>query len=122
MDFNVLHKSEKGFNDTPILMNEIDLFFSEVEILLTTDTTDVMGKNDFGFNATDLIWKLGSNESVIKGDLRNRIEEFCISNEFLKFWDVEIKFFQGNDKDVAFIDIIAVPYDGESSKKSYIFN
>ncbi len=122
MDFNTLNINEKDFIDQPILDNTIDLFFSEVEILLTTDNTDVLGNNDFGFQASKLIWEMNSSEQKIIAELREAISKNCFSNEFLASWDVDILFMQGNEKDIAVINITATPFGGTTSNKSFIFN
>lgn len=122
MDFNTLNFSENDYQDTPILENTVDLFFNEVEILLTTETMDVLGRNDFGFKASDIIWKLNASEQQIKNELYANIEETCFSNEFLESWSVDVRFMQGSDRDIALIDIIAKPFDGGEGKKSFIFD
>lgn len=122
MDFNTLNFSEKDFQDTPILESLVDLFFNEVEILLTTDTMDVMGRNDFGFRASDIIWKLRASEQQIKSELYSNIELNCFTNEFLESWDVDVKFMQGSGRDIALIDITAKPFEGSEGKKSFIFD
>lgn len=122
MDFNTLNIQEKDFKDMPILDNEVDLFFSEVGILLTTDNMDVLGQNDFGFQASNLIWKLNASEQKIKAELIAAIERYCLTHELLESWDVEIKFMQGSERDIALIDISATPVSGEVVNKSFIFN
>lgn len=122
MDFNTFNIDEKDFIDEPILMNEVDLFFSEVEILLTTDNVDVLGNNDFGFDVKRLIWSINATESKIKNELIASIEKYCFTNELMKQWEVSIKFMQGEERDIAVIEIIAEPYEGERTKKSFIFN
>lgn len=122
MDFNTLNIQEKDFLDVPILDNEVDLFFNEVGILLTTDSMDVLGQNDFGFQASNLIWKLNASEVKIKAELIAAIEKYCLTHELLESWDVEIKFMQGSERDIALIDIIATPLGSETISKSFIFN
>lgn len=122
MDFNTLNITEKDYQDVPILDNLVDLFFNEVEILLTTDNMDVLGRNDFGFKASDIIWKLNASEQQIKSELFSNIEENCFTNEFLESWDVTVKFMQGSERDIALIDIIAKPFEGSETTKSFIFD
>ncbi len=122
MDFNTLNISEKDFKDVPILDNVIDLFFSEVEILLTTDSMDVLGQNDFGFQASKLIWQLNASEQKIKSELIASIERYCRHSEHLESWDVDIKFMQGSERDIALIDITAKPYGSSVLSKSFIFD
>lgn len=122
MDYNILNFNEKDYKEQPILLNEVDLFFNECEILLTTDTMDVLGRNDFGFKASDIIWKSNSTEQQVKSELFNNIEKNCFSCEHLESWDVDVKFMQGSQRDIALIDITATPFGGSANKKSFIFD
>lgn len=122
MDFNTLNIGERDYTEQPILINVVDLFFNECEILLTTDNMDVLGRNDFGFKSSDIIWKTNSSEQQIQSEITNEIQRNCFSNEFLEDWKVEVKFMQGSDKDIALIDITAKPVEGSETRKSFIFN
>lgn len=122
MDFNTFNIAEHDYKDEPILTNEVDLFFSEVEILLTTDSMDVLGQNDFGFQASTLIWKLNASEQKIKAELFAAIDKYCLHAEYMETWDIDIKFMQGSERDIALIDVIATPYGGDVSRKSFIFD
>ncbi|BAX25562.1 hypothetical protein BPT24_244 [Tenacibaculum phage pT24] len=115
-------ETEKGNNQQPILTSIIDLFFSEVELLLTTKPMDVLGNNDFGFDAEGLIWRLNANEAQIKSELKNAISKYCFTNEELQAWDVGVRFMQGNERDIALIDILAKPYDGDAREKTFLFD
>lgn len=122
MDFNTLNIGERDYTEQPILENPIDLFFNECEILLTTDNMDVLGRNDFGFKSSDVIWKTKSSEQQIQNEIVNQIQQNCFANEYLESWDVVVKFMQGSGKDIALIDIIAKPMEGSETRKSFIFN
>lgn len=122
MDFNTFHKTEADYLETPVLTSIIDLFFSEVEILLTTEPTSVLGNNGFGLEVTRMIWKNKLSAEKIRDEIRTSIEQNCFACQHVEDFSVDIKFQQGTERDIALVTIEAKPFDEQAQQKSFVFN
>jgi len=101
-DFNTLNSSETAYNETPVLTNIVDLFFNELEILLTTEQSDVFGQNDFGLDVQRYLWKMHVNEGKLVDVITEAVKKYCFANEYFR-WEVRVQFVAGELRDIAVI-------------------
>lgn len=122
MDFNIFNKSEQDFQETPVLTAIVDLFFSEVELVLTTEQTSILGQNDFGIDVTRMVWSNRMSANTIQDEITAALNKYCMTTQYVENFTVDVKFMQGSSRDIALITIEVKPFDEQASQKTYTFD
>ncbi len=88
----------------------LGIYLMQLEMLLYTKKTEVLGNNDFGIDLEGLIYRFKLNEYEIKRTIENEIQNFCpLAKQFNT--EINVVFMKGEIRDIAFVDIII---DGRS--------
>lgn len=105
MDFYIKYIGDPNYNATQIQNNgEIEQLITQIETILFTRRTEVLGSPQFGCNLEDLVYSLGSNEFAIKSIIDEQIDLYCPLAQKYKV-SADVKFFKGEVRDIAYIDI-----------------
>jgi|TARA_B110000046_G_C12737521_1_gene291113 hypothetical protein len=105
MEFYIKYIGDPNYNSTQLQNNgEIEQLITQIETILFTRKTEVLGSPDLGCNLEDLVYSLGQNEFNIKQMITNQINAYCpLATKYKVAADV--KFFKGTVRDIAYIDI-----------------
>lgn len=91
----------------------IEICKGQIKMILFTNRGEVLGDPSFGLNLEDLIFNLNLSES----NIRKEIDMFLITYVpiFGKLGgSYDLKFYQGKDRDIAFLDFF-IPDNGGKS-------
>ena len=105
MDFYIKYIGDPNYNATQLQNNgEIEQLITQIETILFTRKSEVLGSPGFGCNLEDLVYTLNQNEYNIKQEVTNQINTYCpLATKYNVVADV--KFFKGTVRDIAYIDI-----------------
>jgi phage baseplate assembly protein W len=106
MDFYIKYIGDPNYNATQLQNNgEIEQLITQIETILFTRKTEVLGTPEFGCNLEDLVYSLNQNEFNIKQEIQNQINSYCpLATKYRV--GVDVKFFKGEVRDIAYIDIV----------------
>ena len=105
-DFYTRNEDQTRYaNDVLDISDEISILLEQIENILFTRKTQVLGQKDFGVNLEDLLFTLNRNDGEIKSALLNQIYSYCPLALKYKV-DVAILFQATSERDIAYIDII----------------
>lgn len=104
MDFNVRNYLEQVYIDTPEIVDFIDLFVQEIDILFNTDKYEIFGKNDFGIDIEKKLWKTNIRADLLASDIEQAIINHCESQQFFDF-TVDVKMIRGISRDIGVVEI-----------------
>ena len=95
MDFYIKYIGDPNYNATQLQNNgEIEQLITQIETILFTRKTEVLGTPEFGCNLEDLVYSLNQNEFNIKQEIQNQITSYCpLATKYSVRFDVQ--FFNG---------------------------
>jgi hypothetical protein len=94
-----------GYSDEILELNDdISLLLQQLECLLTTPRSQVMGVQDFGLNLEDYIFDLTFNTIAIESTIRTQIGLFLPLVTTYPV-DVSVAFYEGESRDLAEVNI-----------------
>jgi hypothetical protein len=91
-------------NDILEVDDEISLLIEQIENVLFTRKTQVIGQKNFGLNLEELLFSLRRNEAELKTTMLQQIYDYCPLAAKYKV-DVAVIFQKAATRDVAYIDI-----------------
>ena len=105
MEFYIKYVGDPNYNATQLQNNgEIEQLITQIETILFTRKTEVLGSAGFGCNLEDMVYSLNQNEYNIKQMITNQINRYCpLASKYNVATDV--KFFKGEERDITYIDI-----------------
>ena len=105
MDFYVKTLGDPNFDNAKVHSeSEIAQLLGQLETMLFTSRGEVLGEPDFGANLEDIIYTLNYNENQISEMINEQIELFIpLAQKYNT--QVTVKFFKGQVRDIAEIDI-----------------
>ena len=83
----------------------LDDLIMKIENTLFTRKKSVLGAPDFGCNLDDMIFSLTSNEDTIRNVCGQQVVEYCLTGQDGFSVDVQVKFFQTEERSGCFIDV-----------------
>lgn len=84
--------------------DDISFLLMQIEMMLFTNRTEVLGMDQFGINLEELLFSFNVNEGQITSKILTHLQTHCpLSNDYKI--DVNTSFIRGIDRDVALIDI-----------------
>lgn len=105
MELYVKHVGDPNYNPNKVhIESEIQQLITQIESTLFTNRNEVLGSPDFGCSLEDLVYSLGLNEQQIKSTIDGQLQEYCPLSQKYNV-ESEIRFFRGNVRDIAYIDI-----------------
>ena len=77
MDFYITYIGDPNYNATQLQNNgEIEQLITQLETILFTRKTEVLGTPESGCNLEDLVYSLNHNEFNIKQDIKNQMNMY----------------------------------------------
>jgi hypothetical protein len=85
--------------------DKLELFLQEIEMVLGTPPTSVLGKTDFGVGLSSYLHSFNVGESDLKNAIQQQITRNCyLSGEFSH--NISVEFFKTGTSDSAIVEIL----------------
>jgi hypothetical protein len=99
-------EGDPGFVNNVIEVNtDLDFLLTQIEVILFTEKTEVMGSNLLGANLSTMIFQTNVSASMIEEIVNEQIRSYCpLSNTYNV--KTQCQFFKGIERDIALLDII----------------
>ena len=96
----------RTYSPNTIEVNDmLEIFLQEIEIILTTPMTSVLGSTKFGASLDLYLHTLGTNQDDMKSRINQQIQRYsAYASDFN--WSIDITFYQIENADTAVIDVI----------------
>jgi hypothetical protein len=106
IDIYSRYDGDPNFEEFVLEVNDdFDVFVQQIEMVLTTNKTEVLGDHTFGGSLEDYIHSFNFNENQLKSEISNLINKYCTLSQKFNY-SVDVKFFKGSIRDIGLIDII----------------
>jgi len=86
------------------LEDSLNLFKQQIESVLFSQKTAVMGTQDFGCSLDEYIWTFVTSGDDIKQEIARQVDQFCSMARNFSY-SVDVNFYRGNIRDIAEIQI-----------------
>lgn len=110
-----------ALTDKIYLENDFECAIQELDILLNTECTEVIGDTKYGFNFYQFLWDLHSNAETIREYILDRIYQY--SNYLLKFnVDVSVDYIDDDvntNEPYYYVRLILADDNGNAIEKKY---
>lgn len=87
------------------IMDDVEQFLQQVEILLTSPEECMLGNPGFGCSLDKFLWSTNVSSADIKQYIDKKITEFVIMYTPIKY-DIEVNFIKGEIIDSIIIDLL----------------
>jgi hypothetical protein len=105
MEFYIKDIGDPHYQSKQIQSNgEIEQLLTQIETILFTNRSEVLGSPEFGCNLEDLVYSLGFNEFQIQDTISGQINAYCPLAKKYKV-STKVSFFKGEVRDIAYVDI-----------------
>lgn len=96
----------KNYSPKTIEVNDsLEIFLQEIENILTTPMTSVLGSPKFGASLDLYLHTLGTNQSDMKSRINQQIQEYsAYASRFA--WQVEVTFYKVGESETAVVDVL----------------
>lgn len=94
-----------NYSPNTIEVNDsLEIFLQEIEIILTSPMTSVLGSPKFGASLDLYLHTVGTNASDIKNRINQQITQYSrYSSDFN--WEVNVTFYKSDFSDVAVVEV-----------------
>ncbi len=99
-------EGDPGFvRDKIEITEDLDYLLTQIEVILFTEPTEVLGDKMLGADLEKLIFSTNVSAGTIEDAIRNQIKIYC--NALANTYNVDTKceFYKGVDRDTAVLDI-----------------
>lgn len=105
-DIYIRRPNKTNYSENNIETNDkLEMFLQEIEMVLGTPPTTVLGSRDFGIGLQTYIWNFNVGESELIQSINQQISRNCaLSGEFN--YQINVQFYKVGNSDSAIIDII----------------
>lgn len=106
MEFYIKSSDDPNFDPTKLQStSEIAQLLAQLEVVLFTNKTEVLGAPGFGCGIENMIFELNYNTSQLKGEIDRQIQKYV---PLAKKHNVTttVEFLSGTARDAIFIDVI----------------
>lgn len=100
-------EGDPGFvNDKIEVLGDLELLLTQIEVILFTRRTDVLGEPYIGANLDDLVFSTNMSASTIESLVNTQIEQYSrmLANRYNV--DCSCKFYKDGSRDLAVLDIV----------------
>lgn len=98
-------------NDELEMSSDLDIFLSEIEMILLTNKTEILGEPDFGASLDAQLHSFNFSAGKIKGEIERQIDEYAtLSKQFN--WRIDVNFVKGTLRDIGIIDVYIEGVEG----------
>ena len=85
--------------------DNLELFLQEIEMLLNTQPTSVLGEPDYGVPLIEFLFQFGDNSQYLVGHIRKQIDTYCLQRVFFEY-TVDVQQFSGEVDYSMIIDVV----------------
>jgi len=105
-DIYIRRPNKTNFSENNIEVNDmLELFLQEIEMVLGTPPTTVLGRTDYGVGLQSYLHEFNVGQSELKQAINQQITRNCaLSGEFK--YQISVEFFKNGASDSAIIDIL----------------
>jgi hypothetical protein len=105
-DIYIRRPNKTNYSENNIETNDkLEMFLQEIEMVLGTPPTTVLGRTDFGVGLQSYLHNFNVGESELKQAINQQITRNCeLSGEFN--WSINVEFYKIGTSDSAIIDIV----------------
>ena len=87
------------------ISDPLSFLLSQIEMILFTNRTEVLGMPTFGVNLEELLFLFNVNEGQLSATVTTQIYSYCtLANQYGV--TTNVNFIQGVERDIALIDIL----------------
>jgi len=96
----------KNYSEKTVEVNDmLEIFLQEIEMILTTPMTSVLGSSKFGASLDLYLHTFGTNESDMKSRINDQIKQYAAySGEF--GWEVDVTFYKVGESETAVVEVL----------------
>jgi hypothetical protein len=104
-DIYIRRPQRSLYSENDIETNDmLSMFLQEIEMVLGTPPSTVLGRADFGVGLRSYLWDFNVGESELKQAINEQITLNCsLSGEFR--YSIDVKFYEVGNSDSAIIEI-----------------
>ncbi len=105
-DIYIRRPNRTDFSEDNIEVSDLlEQFLQQIEMVLGTPKTTVLGRPDFGVGLGTYLWEFNVGESDLKQAISEQITRNCsLSGEFS--YTIDVQFYKVNNQDAAIVDIL----------------
>lgn len=103
---------------SPIITNIYDMLLQEIDILFSTDQTEILNGGTNWANLRDYVFKTSISNNTLSNKLKNFIYEECPSAEGMNI-EVDVNFIRGTLNDMCVVTVVVKDNDVIKSTKDY---
>lgn len=118
-DFTIRHRGHPKFKSDKIIEDDIiEVIVQKLEMLLFTNTKEVIGENgfDFGMNLEYLLWETKIPNIIIEGRLNKQINKWIPELNKMGY-DMELILHEGEVRDILVLEFFIKGYN-----VAFVFN
>jgi len=106
VDIYIRGPEDPNFMDSEVeLTEELDIFLSELEMILLTPKTEVMGSFGFGASLDKYIHSFNYSAAQLQREINNQISEYSRYASKFKY-SVNVQFIRGTVRDIGLVDVV----------------
>lgn len=95
------------------ITDPIEICLGQLKMLLLTNKGEVLGDPKFGLNLDELVFSLDLSEKTLQDEINKNIIVYVpLFNQLGGYFTLQ--FFQGTQRDIAFLDFFIPSYGGQS--------
>ena len=108
-----------SLTDDIILTKEIDCALQELDLLLSTENTELLGDTSYGVNMEQFLWEMTPSENEVRTYLYSKLNSTYYVAKYLK--NIEVKWMDGTYRGMYYVTITLNNPEGDSeSNKEHI--
>lgn len=102
-----IRRARVSANNKEVPENEdmLELFLQQIEMILSTKRTQVLGAVGYGINLQYFLHDFNVNKTQINDLIREQISRYCSLSAIFSY-KVFVDFFEGETSDILIVDII----------------
>ena len=102
------------------LDNPLDCAIQEVDMILNTECTELLGDTSYGVSLESFLWTLTPQEKELEKYIKNKLQENSL---FIKQFRliVKCKFISGNYRSIYHVKILLMDNNGNKASREYQF-
>lgn len=102
-----------------LITDELDEAIQELDLLLNTENTELIGHTEFGVSLDQFLWTLTPMTSALKEYLKNKLATLYYLNKFN--YELDVEFLQGEYRSIYHVKIYIYIDKDRTIKKEYEF-
>jgi len=107
-----------ALNSKVLLDNEFECALQEIDILLNTTSTELIGYPKYGMSIETFLWTLTPTTSELQKYIQDQIMTYCVYARKYSV-DVNVEYFQGQYRSIYLVIISMQAPDGRTAIRKY---